>query len=102
MKQGKNRTKSKDLKFHCKTNIKGFPGGSVVKNPPASEGDMGSIPGQGTKTPHTKEQLSPCATTIEPVLWNLGAGTTEAHALEPEPHNKRSHAMRSPCLTARK
>ena len=25
--------------------IKGFPGGSVVKNPPAKAGDMGSIPG---------------------------------------------------------
>ena len=25
----------------------GFPGGSVVKSLPASEGDMGSIPGQG-------------------------------------------------------
>ena len=25
----------------------GFPGGSVVKNPPANAGDTGSIPGQG-------------------------------------------------------
>ena len=25
----------------------GFPGGSVVKNPPANGGDMGSIPGLG-------------------------------------------------------
>ena len=24
-----------------------FPGGSVVKNPPASSGDIGSIPGSG-------------------------------------------------------
>ena len=32
------------------TLLKGFPGGSVVKNPPASEGDtrdVGSIPGSG-------------------------------------------------------
>ena len=27
--------------------LKGFPGGSVVKNPPAKAGDMGSIPGLG-------------------------------------------------------
>ena len=27
--------------------IKGFPGGTVVKNPPANAGDMGSIPGLG-------------------------------------------------------
>jgi len=26
---------------------KGFPGGSVVKNPPANAGDAGSIPGLG-------------------------------------------------------
>ena len=26
---------------------KGFPGGSVVKNPPASAGDVGSLPGLG-------------------------------------------------------
>ena len=25
----------------------GFPGGSLVKNPPANAGDMGSIPGSG-------------------------------------------------------
>ena len=25
----------------------GFPGGTVVKNPPANAGDMGSIPGPG-------------------------------------------------------
>ena len=25
----------------------GFPGGSVVKNPPANAGDMGSFPGSG-------------------------------------------------------
>ena len=25
----------------------GFPGGSVVKNPPASAGDVGSVPGSG-------------------------------------------------------
>ena len=25
----------------------GFPGGSVVKNPPANAGDVGSIPGMG-------------------------------------------------------
>ena len=27
--------------------IGGFPGGAVVKNPPASAGDTGSIPGPG-------------------------------------------------------
>ena len=27
-----------------------FPGGSVVKNPPATAGNMGSIPGSGKKS----------------------------------------------------
>ena len=27
--------------------LTGFPGGSVVKNPPANTGDAGSIPGSG-------------------------------------------------------
>ena len=43
----------------------GFPGGAVVKNPPADAGDMGSSPGE---IPHAAEQLSPCATTTEPAL----------------------------------
>ena len=30
-----------------KTVYKGFSGGSVVKNPPANAGDLGSIPGLG-------------------------------------------------------
>ena len=32
---------------HTNLKIKGFPGGSVVKNPPASAGDTGSSPGPG-------------------------------------------------------
>ena len=37
---------------HCKYiaqqhRVRGFPGGAVVKNPPASAGDTGSIPGLG-------------------------------------------------------
>ena len=35
-----------------------FPGGVVVKNPPANAGDTGSSPGPG-KIPHATEQLSP-------------------------------------------
>ena len=32
---------------HMDNHSMGFPGGSVVKNPPANAGDMGSIPGSG-------------------------------------------------------
>ena len=31
--------------------MKDFPGGTVVKNPPSNAGDVGSIPGWGTKLP---------------------------------------------------
>ena len=30
-----------------KNNVRGFPGGAVVKNPPANAGDTGSSPGPG-------------------------------------------------------
>ena len=47
-----------------------FPGGPVVKNPPPSAGDTGSIPVQGNKVPHATGQLSPSAATTEPVPHN--------------------------------
>ena len=31
-----------------------FPGGPVVKDPPSSAGDTGSIPVQGSKVPHAQ------------------------------------------------
>ena len=36
----------------------GLPGGPVIKNLPCNAGDMGSIPGWGTKILHALEQLS--------------------------------------------
>ena len=41
-------------------------GDPVVKNLPCNAGDIGSIPGQGTRIPHTEEQLSQRATATEP------------------------------------
>ena len=38
------------------TQERGFPGGSVVKNPPANAGDTGSIP--GLKEPLEKEMAN--------------------------------------------
>ena len=49
---------------------KDFPDGRVVKNLPCKAGDMGSIPGWGTKVPHVAKQLSLCATTTEPMSHN--------------------------------
>ena len=38
----------------------------VVKNPPYNAGDVGLIPGRGTRNPHAVGQLSPNATTKVP------------------------------------
>ena len=45
-----------------KSDQEGFHGGSVVKNPPANAGDMGSIPGPGgshVRSPHTPTREKP-------------------------------------------
>ena len=44
-----------------------FPSGPVVKNLSCHVGDMGLIPGGGTKSLHAVEQLSPCTSTTEPM-----------------------------------
>ena len=57
-----------DLIYVLKTLFRGFPDGSVVKNPPANAGDMDEFNLWSRKIPHTAEQLSPGATTVEPTL----------------------------------
>ena len=51
----------------------GFPGGSVVKNSPAT-GVQSLIP----EDQNAKDQLGPWATITETALWSLGAAITEA------------------------
>ena len=54
--------------------VTGFPGGAVVKNPPANAGDTGSSPGPGrshmlrSNQARAPQLLSPCATITEPAL----------------------------------
>ena len=64
-----------------------FPGGPVVKNLPPNSGDMGLVPGWGTKIPHAAGQLNPRITIREKpacrnywahALWTLHATTREA------------------------
>ena len=55
------------LFFYSKHFFRDFLDGPEVKNLPGNAGDVGSIPGQGTKIPHAKEQLSPRAPTTESV-----------------------------------
>ena len=47
------------LIFVPTSSLGGFPGGSVVKNPPANEGDLGLIPGLGRFLLRRKWQPSP-------------------------------------------
>ena len=63
-----------------------FPGGAVVKNPPANAGDMGSSPGPGrshmplSNEAHAPQLLSLRSRAREPQLPSPRATTTEAHA----------------------
>ena len=66
--------------------------GPVVKNPPCNSGDVGSIPGWGTKIPHPTEQLSPHAATMMPV------GSKTHH--EDPAHQKKKGGGRNYCVKA--
>ena len=72
-----------------------FPGGAVVKNPPASAGDTGSSPGPGrSHVPQSNEVRAP-------QLLSLGSGVCMPQLLKParlEPvlRNKRSHRNEKP------
>ena len=79
--------------------LQGFPGGSVVKNSPASVEDTGSIPGPGRS--HVSKQLIPLlnsTTTTEPVLKSLGAQLQNPRATTQSPRSatREATAMRRP------
>ena len=42
-----------------KGQMRDFPGGPMVKNPPCNAGESGLMLGQGTKIPQDEQQLSP-------------------------------------------
>ena len=64
----------------------------MVKNPPSNTGDVGSIPGRGTKIPHATGELSPCAATTEP---------TRSGARMPQLERSPRTATKSPCAAAK-
>ena len=47
-----------------------FSGGPVVKNLPSNAGDMGSIPGRGTKSPRATTREKPMCRNEEPACRN--------------------------------
>ena len=78
-------------------NLRDLPGGPAVKSLPCNAGDVGLIPGQGTKIPHATEQLSPHASTREPAYHKLWSPCT----LKPMSHNYRAHEPWGLCATTR-
>ena len=80
----------------------GFPGGAVVRNPPANAGDTGLSPGLGrSRMPRSNWARAPQLLSLhsrarEPQLLSLRAATTEAHVPEPVLCNNRGHRNEKP------
>ena len=76
-----------------------FSGGPVVKNLLGNAGDMGWIPGWGTKIPHAVKQLSTSAAYSEPHSRQPCA-TTGVHVLKqkiPRATIKTRHSQTTQC-----
>ena len=67
----------------------GFPGGSAVKNLPCNAGDVGSIPGQGTKIPRA---------TTKPPHRNYEVCAPQLQSLHPGAHGPQ---LERPCAATK-
>ena len=92
------KIKSPQQKSRYKSECRDFLGGPVVKNPPSSAGDAGSIPGQGTKIPYATGQLSSRTTSTE--LTRLQRENPRARVPACR-KNCRAHELWSPGTTTR-
>ena len=64
----------------------------MIKNLPSSAGDMGSIPGRGTKIPNAARQLGGHTTTGEASASQLETlDTANRHKLSPVPQGNIPH-----------
>ena len=70
-------------------NYEGFPGGSVVKNPPANAGDMGLIPGPG-RSP-TEENGNPLQYSCLENSMDSGAWWASVHNVAKSDMTERIH-----------
>ena len=59
----------------------------MVKNPPCTAGDVGSIPCLGTESPPASEKLSPCTAMTEPVCSGADVTQPESQPQRKIPHN---------------
>ena len=85
----------KDERSIFKMGARGFPGGTVVKNPPANAGDMGSSPGP------VRSHMPQSNEAHVPQLLSLRSRARTPQLLKPvylEPvlRNKRSHHNEKP------
>ena len=95
-------------KMTSKSLSRDVPGDPVLRNLHDNAGDAGLIPGQGTKTPHAREQLTPCTAAREPEHHSLRSPraaprTPCTTAREPEHHSLRSPRAepRTPCIATK-
>lgn len=84
------------LRFSLRSTSWDFPGGSVVKNPPAQCRRVRFSPWSG-KNPHTAEQLSPCVTTVA----HMPGSHNVAQHVEPTCHSSWSWYILGPVLHKR-
>ena len=70
-----------------------FPGGPVVTNLPSSAGNVGSIPGQGTKTPHAMGQISPDTAITEPTCSGAHTPTAKNPSTTTKTRNSRINKL---------
>ena len=75
--------------LESKCNWGDFPGGTVVKNPPANAGDTGSIPGPGRS--HMHRATKPMRHNYWACALELLSHNYWACALEPTSHNYWAH-----------
>ena len=88
--------------------IWGFPGGSVVKDPPVNAGDKGSIPGMvrshmlQDNSAHESQVLNLCSRAQESQLLSPCAAITEARTLwSPRSTTAEATAVRNSCTATR-
>ena len=70
-----------------------FPGGSVVKNPPANAGDAGSIPGQND--PLEKERVIHSSILTWEIPWSEEPGGLQLKGSQRVGHDQTKHACTS-------
>ena len=82
--------------------VGGFPGGAVVKNPPANAGDTGSSPGPGrSHMPQSNSARAPQLLSLRSTARALQLLSPRITTTEPTRHNYQSPCAQNLCSAAR-